>query len=627
MRRFHYRSHPKVRPAILRVKWLSLLGLASLVVLATPATAVAKGFSFPEVRIEAKIFPDGSMEVVEHRTFSFDGDFSRAYTDLRKGPGWTYSGFEISEGATGYRPATSQDRDPTRTPGTFHVDDEGSNIRLTWYHSSSNEQRSFTIAYTVAGAVKAYTDVSELYWQFIGSGWDAETSVASITISIPEPGATYPDLRVWAHGPLNGTVHPISATAVKAEVTNLPALTFVEVRLVFPRTLTPDALGLPETKLPVILEEEKDLAQGANRRRNLARLGVGLSFLVAMGAIGLSLFLFVRFGKEYRPAVGEYFRELPGDYPPAVMGYLYRYGRSRPEDVTATFLDLARRGYVSIDQVVEERFLSDRTETRLRALNKVSPGLHDFEMDLLHWAIDEAGDGTQVTDEQMAQHAKASSGFTAWFSDWKDKIKGEADAQKWVEPRSVTMQYVNGAVGIAAIGIGILLLKSGIYTGVVDLIAGAGVLGASPTIKRRTIKGATEYEQWDALRRFLLDFSELKDAPIEAVALWEHFLVYAVPLGVAREVIASMRELAPAYERATGHAFSPTWISHSGQTDVAGMTSFSAFESLDNSFSSFVAAATSAQSSESGSGGGFSGGEGGGGSGGGGGGGGGGGAD
>lgn len=600
----------------MRVKWLALTGLVSLLVLTTPTAVFAKSFSFPEVRIEAKILPDGSMEVLEHRTFSFDGEFSRAYLDLKKGSGWTYSRFEVSEGTTVYRPATFEDRDPTRTPGTFHVDDEGNNIRLTWYHRSFNEQRTFTVAYAVAGAVRAYTDVSELYWQFIGTGWDAKTSSASITISIPEPGATFPDLRVWAHGPLNGIVNAASPTVVKADVTDIPARTFVEVRLVFPRTLTPDALGLPDTKLPSILEEEKDLAKGANRRRNLTRLGVGFSFLVVLGAIGLSLFLFLRFGNEYRPDVGEYFRELPGDYPPAVMGYLFRYGRSRPEDVTATFLDLARRGYVSIDQVVEERLFGDRTETRLRALKKDPSGLHDFEKDLLDWAINEAGDGTQVTDEQMARHAKSSTSFAGWFSAWKDKIKQDADAQEWVEPRSVTMQYLNGAIGIAAIGIGILLLKSGIYSGALDLIGGAGVLGVSPTIKRRTIKGATEYEQWDALRRFLLDFSELKDAPIEAVALWEHFLVYAVPLGVAREVIQSMRELAPAYERATGHTFSPAWISYSGHQGGDGLASLSAFESLENSFSGFVAAATSAQSSASGSGGGFSGGGGGGGGGG-----------
>lgn len=46
---------------------------------------------------------------------------------------------------------------------------------------------------------------------------------------------------------------------------------------------------------------------------------------------------------------GDYYRELPADYSPAEAGCLMRKGRLYPADFTATLLDLARRGHVSIE--------------------------------------------------------------------------------------------------------------------------------------------------------------------------------------------------------------------------------------------------------------------------------------
>ncbi|MGQ0569505.1 MAG: DUF2207 family protein [Armatimonadota bacterium] len=40
-----------------------------------------------------------------------------------------------------------------------------------------------------------------------------------------------------------------------------------------------------------------------------------------------------------------------------------------------------------------------------------------------------------------------------------------------------------------------------------------------------------------APRRFLTDFSHLKDAPPPAIAIWEHYIPYGVTLGVAQEVL------------------------------------------------------------------------------------------
>ncbi|MGH2687162.1 MAG: DUF2207 family protein, partial [Actinomycetota bacterium] len=52
--------------------------------------------------------------------------------------------------------------------------------------------------------------------------------------------------------------------------------------------------------------------------------------------------------------------------------------------------------------------------------------------------------------------------------------------------------------------------------------------------------------RWGAFRRFLTEFSTLPEAPTLAVIIWEHYLVYAVALGVADEVEDQVRGLVPA---------------------------------------------------------------------------------
>jgi len=58
-----------------------VLGLALILLaqLAAPVGAASRSYYFPRVLIEAEIHPDGSITVVEERTFHFDGSFRGAW--------------------------------------------------------------------------------------------------------------------------------------------------------------------------------------------------------------------------------------------------------------------------------------------------------------------------------------------------------------------------------------------------------------------------------------------------------------------------------------------------------------------------------------------------------------------
>lgn len=49
-------------------------------------------------------------------------------------------------------------------------------------------------------------------------------------------------------------------------------------------------------------------------------------------------------------------------------------------------------------------------------------------------------------------------------------------------------------------------------------------------------KTAESIEKWKAFKRFLEDYSLLREAKITSIYLWEHYFVYALVLGVADKV-------------------------------------------------------------------------------------------
>ena len=122
---------------------------------------------------------------------------------------------------------------------------------------------------------------------------------------------------------------------------------------------------------------------------------------------------------------------------------------------------------------------------------------------------------------------------------------------------------------------------------------------------------------WMAFKQFLQHFSNMQEAEIPSLVIWEHYLVYATSLGVADEVIDQLPKV-----------FSEQELTNPDLTYMGGYRSFSNFYIMNQAFSNTMTRVNSAvstaqiaasqKSSGSGFGGGFSGGSSGGGGGGGG---------
>lgn len=300
-----------------------LLLAAALLLTTTVSQPVfaARQLEILSVDISAEILPSGDMQVVETRTIEFQGQFRGANRKFYFSGLPLYSDITVREGDRYYEPV---DRFPTSEPGTYSIRVYGNSYFIVdWSFDALNEKRTFILEYTVIDAVIVHNDTAELYYQFIGDEWDYPAAETLVTLNLP-PGAAADDIRAWGHGPLHGKVTIVSPRQVRWQAAPLPALTFLEGRVVFPPELVPGAARhTNRDALPAILREESRLAITANLNRLVRHYELYYS-LILMGAAGFILYRkwkkSMNRGDVYR---GDYFRKLPADYPPVAAGYLW----------------------------------------------------------------------------------------------------------------------------------------------------------------------------------------------------------------------------------------------------------------------------------------------------------------
>jgi len=397
--------------------WRFIFAILLAAFFVIPAQTYAKSYYFPSVISDISVMPDSSISVVEKRTFTFEGSFSRIYWDIPLRSDQSVQDVALSEDDT---PQVKYEEIPSpdsaRPVHKFSAERQGNSEHIEAYHSSYNEDRTFTLSYTVTNAVTSYNDVSELYWQAIGKGWDARTDSAQITVHLPS-AVDKNQIYVWGHGPLNGQAQIIDGSTAAFNVKNVPQNNFVEVRVLFPAALVTSGPKINETALSRIQKEEKSFQDETILR---ARAAYGAT--IASGALLILwiVFWFVvwyKNGREYYEGVPKYFHEPPSALEPALVEALITQGlRVSANAFSATILDLARKKYIQIEaqETISKGFLglgagSISYKYILHKDTKRYPSkkpLKDFEQALYDFIFSYAKDSDVVSIDDLKTQMK-----------------------------------------------------------------------------------------------------------------------------------------------------------------------------------------------------------------------------
>lgn len=459
---------------------------------------------------------------------------------------------------------------------------------------------TYVIRYRVRDALTTFAEHDEIYWNATGNEWNARIERATATVRLP---AGVPDDQIKAAGYTGA----FGATGRDVEVvhTEPSIVRFTATRPLDRLEGLTVAVGFP--KGVVTFPSAADLAA----RRTADNWVLLLPF-------GWFAFLFVRYRRSGRdpdsnaPVAVMY--EPPADLTPAGVGTLIDE-RVDMADITATVVDLAVRGYLTIR--TEERDvllgLFNRDETVFaKSVPKTPTPLADHEQIVLRGLF--AG-GSEVAASDLANkfykhipkiRASIYDGLTkdGYFDASPERVRA-----KWVVA-GFGAALLTGVVALAWMGFRAIPPPAAvvipIVTGVLTL---AAFLGFAMAMPRRTVKGV-QARQWAlGFQEFAgrVEGDRLERAAANPRAAFEKLLPYAMALGVADDWARKFEGI----YRDNG----PSW--YTGPHSTRGFSTLSMERGLTSAMSRASSSMTASPRSSSGSGGGGSSGGGGGGGGGG----------
>lgn len=611
------------------MKHSRIIGLTIVLSLLSGSPAWAKTYDHPSIEQTFRLLPNGDAQVDEIRTFRFEGSFS--WAELRREVTGQYGRYEIE-----YQGVWDAD---SRQPLRVETSREGNERILKWYYQAQDTTKRFLIRYRIRDAVQRYGDVAQFYWKAVEGD---HAPIRQVRITVIPPRASPSLFKVFVHGKAAPGDLEIVNDFTRAIVTqsSIPETSFVEIRTFLDPALFPQTPLRSGQSYESLLADERRQAQRELRAGRTIIYAFGTAVILLALLVWGYLWTYFRYGKE--PSVGydaPYEHEPPRDLPPAVVPAIMTQGRVQnsemPKAFAATLLEAARLGYLEMEEKQDQGLLGTGlfkdTDLVYRLTEKGGDllagkpvqrksderALLGFEVAVLETVFRKAGHGPTVTSDQIEAWGKKITGnksnFLRFIERWGPQLRTwfEDTFFQLDDPASERARAIFIAVTIA-----VMLIASFVGLGLSIAVAvPVGVTLIVLSVKglsRRTPLAALEVRRWEAFRRFMTDFSAMKDAGPRLLPLWEYYLVYATALGVAEKLLENLKLVAAELGQSVHTA---RWYRSQSLRPGATAMSLTSLESMVRSFQNFQNLSR-ALSSSTRSGGGFSSGGGGGGGGG-----------
>ena len=588
-----------MRKNILRIFLFFLISIVSF----------AANYRIEKLDIEANLQKDGSMVVSEAVTYDID-EINGVYFDIdAKGFG-ELEDLQVFED----EPNTSSFKEVDTSNYEVSVSDELYRIKL--YSKNQNNIRTFKFVYKLPEAIKVYDDVAQLNRKMVGQDWQQGISTVKVTIEIPvSKDYDNSKILVFGHGPLTGEVDKVENTVVYKLDDYYPG-DFLEAHILMEPEIFSEynkSKIVHKDMKQKLLDMEAKFADEANAERDKAIRQQeminkvfekpGLIFGVLSSIWGVLMFYIYgiyRRRNRVKNSVGKYLRELPDDSSPALVGSFMTDSISGNE-ILATIVDLIRRKILRLETSEEKSIITlvGNTE-KLSAQERVIVDIY----------INDFGDGKSLDLKSFGFFQKVPMSTARKFEKWKTIIQSEMNRKDLVFEGFKGMGENLFYKSLCGIILGIKffgnILEKAMESKMFLIIIIMGViLFISLTKARYPRKELAEAkDKWQAFKNFLSDYSQLEEAKITSVHLWEQYFVYAVALGVSEKVVK-------AYKKALDMGVIDQGVNKFRTSPIFNTMFNSSFSNLNgivsrtNSRASFTIA-SSRRSSSFGGGGGFS---------------------
>jgi len=238
--------------------------------------------------------------------------------------------------------------------------------------------------------------------------------------------------------------------------------------------------------------------------------------------------------------VADYLSEPPEDVPPGVAGTLVDE-KADLQDVVATLIDLARRGYLTMQEESEKGFagLTFKRDFLFTRTDKDWTGLYAYEKTLLKSLFAQS-------------QSKRLSDLKYKFYKALPKIRsGLYDAVVEVgyfrsSPERTRQFYTVAGVALIGLAVFVGVFATALLVEWVDTvwcpavglgIGAAALIGVGQAMPAKTKKGADAKARWEAFRRYLKEIERYTDLET-ATELFERYLPYAIAFNLERRWVS-----------------------------------------------------------------------------------------
>lgn len=476
---------------------------------------------------------------------------------------------------------------------------------------NKNETRKYKIDYKINDVITKYNDYSELYWQFIGKDFEIRAAKIKGTIILPEKVLDKNEIRVWAHSKdLNGTIYTTDLNKIEFNMTNYRGNRYVEVRTLFPNSLITNTKRIYSFNiLEKAISEETKWADEANKKREMDKRTIEMFFIVIVILTIIGTLYFSMKIKKYREILKktnkykptnklEYYRDIPDEnatpgealflYRNLYAGFLMNFGAV----FSATILNLTLKKYIELQ--VDEK---NKKTIKIINLNKQIVNLKDDEKEVLNIILEAFGEKDEITvkelEKYISKHSEKIQKLQVTIHDDVSKnmekygYYDKAEYKKYNDYIGKTVLYsVLGIFVLPTIILSIVLIINAIYCGKI-----------ANRINILTQAGVDQKEMWKGLKKYMEDFSLLKEREVPELVLWEKFLVFATAFGISDKVLKQLKIVYPD-------------IDQMSNMNTTAYMYFMYHSNFNTNFASAInnSIASTTYSSGSGAGGGFSGG-------------------
>ena len=616
----------------MKIKKILITVILALSFLLLSNIEVEATLELQELEIKAQINEDGSMNIIEtwdiyisetntlFKTFEIDNSKYSGITEVQV--------TEITDGKNSAFTQINEEMYHVTKDCYYALENSNGMFEIAWGVGldDDSDTRQYKISYKIVDAVAQYNDYSELYWQFVEDNTNIYINKVKGTITLPNNSNQKEDIRVWAHTEdLNGEIYVTDLNKIEFSVNDYSGGSYIEIRTLFPNDMiTQTGRKYDYNILETALEEETKWAEEANSKREKQKNFVkGVAGVVGAFTIFFTYKIFKnisklrRMNKKFKPTTKlDYYRELPyEDATSAEAIFMMTTGsdKSFSSSFSPNILDLCLNKYVSLELIKGTgAFKSD--EVKIIILDKDDSTLKLDVKLTLDFLKEVAGDNKELTTKQITKYLEKRVSKVDKLNEKMSKIiEAEETKNGNYDKKNHDKSTLYGVFTIIYVVLAFLVIGVMAYFDemhaenyiiyavglMMTLIINAIILGImSWKVNIFSQKGIDEKEKWKAFKKYMEEFSLLKEKEVPSLVLWEKYLVFATAFGISEKVLKQLKVVYPEITDMNSAMYSYSYIHMMNSVNIGNCINSSVYSAIS--------------SSGSGAGGGFSGGGGGG---------------